>query len=359
MTIRNLLWVLCFALLLFGPYSLLATYSQAEQGGKITFQMLSQKLLPPAKASSRRIVIKRAKEIRIGALINKDDKRILSFTDRADVTLPHDLPALVAKDGSMILQFGDEQDLSHPSVTNLYWLNSEGKEMAGLRGYYRADALVSLSEDGFVAVTGNLVEGPQGKFLSMFDGQGKRLWEIQVGEGREVHAEPVVAPQGNRVALVATDSKSPLRRHRILIIDEQGKEVQTVNTMGIVQKIVAVGSGKALFIQGSERHGLIDLSTGSLSWSKEGNLRLIAPRAAALSPNGDVLFLLLAQWRGRPQAKYRWQLKALDASDGSVLGVFDLPKEKPGTRTDVFDRITEDQIGILYGQEHYFISWSR
>lgn len=88
-------------------------------------------------------------------------------------------------------------------------------------------------------------------------------------------------------------------------------------------------------------------------------MRLIAPQAAAMSPNEDVLFLLVTDWIGKPQAKYRWQLKALSVSNGHELGTIDLPQEMPSTSSDVFGRIDNDKIGILFESEELSISWSR
>jgi hypothetical protein len=350
---------MCVVLFWLGIHCPESVYAQAEERGKISFQVISQEPLPPADVRTRRIVIEGPEEVQVGSLLSEQGQRVLSIQNRADVILPHNLPALVARDGSVILQYGDKQDLSHPVVTDLHWLNAEGKEVASLEGYYSADALVALSDDGFTAVAGSRVKESRGKVLALFNAKGERLWERPVGEGRNVHAEPLVTAKGTRVVVVTTDGKDPLKDHLLLLHDAQGNELNSIDTMGIIHRMVAVDEGKTLFVEAKKHHALIELSGGSLVWSIESRLRLIAPRAATTGPDGRVLFVLVIEWPGKPQSTYQWRLKALDASNGQELGVWDLPKEMPSTKADVFGRITDDRIGILFGPDQLSISWSR
>ena len=359
MYVPKLLRVMSTISLLLYIHSQDNAYAQAEQQRKVTFEVVSQEALPAVDLQAQRIIILRDKKMRLASLSAKEGKRVLSIQDGPQVTLPRNLPALVARHGGMILQYGDERDLSHPVVTNLYWLNAEGKEVGSSEDYYRADALVALSDDGFTVVVGSRIKESRGKVIALFNGNGERLWERHVGEKRNVHSEPVVTNKGERIALVTTDIEKPLKDHRVLILDKQGNELSSISTMVTVQKIAAVGNGKALFVQGKKRHGLIDLSTGGLVWSNEGNVRMIAPRAAAMSPGADVLFLLLGDWQGRPKASYQWRIKAMDAVNGQEIGMWELPKEMPSSWSDVFGRITDDRINIFIGPDQLSISWSR
>lgn len=332
---------------------------QPQPKPKILFTIVSQTPLPTAAEGAKRVVLEDAKGVRLGVLLARQEKRVLIVPDRAEVILPHDLPALVARNGSVVLQYGDTLDLSHPRVTHLYWLDAQGKQTGQLEGYFQTDALVGLSDDGYAAVAGSRVEAPQAKVLSLFSPRGERIWERLLSQDRAIHAEPVVALQGQRVAAITTDAQEPLKDHRILILDEKNDEVRTIGALGTVQRMVVVGQSKALFVQARDRHGLIRLSDGSTVWMQQGNVRLISPFGAALSPNGDILFLLLADWSEKPQPAYPWRLKALDAADGQEIGMVQMPKPMAGTRSDVFGRISADQVSIFTDADQISVSWSR
>lgn len=353
------LWVICVISSWLIINSPLNVYAQEQQQGKITFTVLAKEMLPPVDKHAHRIIIKDKKEILTGSLSVKEGKRTLSVAKRADITLPHNLPALISGDGSVILQYGDPKLLYHPNKTDLHWLSADGKKLASLEDYYHAGTLVALSTNGFTTVVGKRLKNSKTKVVSLFTPNGERLWEYPLGRNRNISSEPVVTVNGERVVVVTTDKKSSIRHHRVLVLDNQGKKLTSIDTLGIVQKKVIVGNGKALFIQGKKRHGLIDLKTGKVIWANSDHLRLVGPRAAAMNPNTDTLFLMTADWHGRPQATYQWRLYALDANNGQVLGTWKLPQEKPGTRTDVFGRITDERITIFFGAEQLSISWSR
>lgn len=357
---KKWLWVAGSFLLWVGVQTFETAVGQSDRQEKVEFRITAQEPLPSTDVRATRILIKRAKDIRIGAILSVDGRRVFALQNAPQVILPYDLPALIARSGNMILQYGDPRGLLNPRVLNLYWLNSEGKEVGKLEEHYGPHSLVGISDDGFTAVVGATLSADlRAQALGLFTPTGERRWERTMREEAVIRAEPAVSERGMRVAAVTTSSRDPLKDHRILILDNQGAEINSVSSMGIIQRMVVVGNGKALFIQAHQRHGLIDFSSGQLMWSKEGNVRLIAPQAAAMSPNEDVLFLLVTDWIGKPQAKYRWQLKALSVSNGHELGTIDLPQEMPSTSSDVFGRIDNDKIGILFESEELSISWSR
>ena len=161
------------------------------------------------------------------------------------------------------------------------------------------------------------------------------------------------------MAAVICNAKNPLKDHRILILDGKNNEVKRINNLSLVQKMVVVGQSKALFIQGRDRHGLINLSDGTVAWTQPGNVRLISPSGASLSPDGSLLFLLLADWDGRSKPAYSWRLQSLEATDGQVLSVMDMPKPMAGTRANLFGKIDADKVEIITDTEQLSISISR
>jgi hypothetical protein len=147
--------------------------------------------------------------------------------------------------------------------------------------------------------------------------------------------------------------------HRIVILDDKNNEVKTIDSLGIVQKIAVVGQSKALFVQGRDRHGLINLHDGNLAWTQPGNVRLISPSGASLSPDGALLFLLLADWSGKSQPAYPWRLKALDAADGQEVGMLAMPKPMVGSRADLFGRLSMDKVEIITDEDRLSVSIGR
>lgn len=333
---------------------------QAQPKDKVTLTLGSSVPLQAVEKGARRIVLEDAKGVRNGALISMKGRRVLSVQGQAEVNLPHDLPALVSRNGGVVVQYGDTRDLSHPSATHLYWLDGQGKETGRLENYFRVDAVIGLSDDGFTAVAGSRIEAPHAEVLALFSPKGQRVWEQALDSGRDITTEPVVALQGQRVATVTCDAKKPTKSHRILILDDKNNEVTPrIDALGLVQKIAVVGSSKALFVQGRDRHGLINLSDGSIAWTKEGNVRLISPFGASISPDGNLLLLLLADWSGKSQPTYPWRLKALDATDGQEVGMVKMPKPMAGTRANLFGRVSADKVEIITDTDQLSVSISR
>lgn len=352
-------WAMLIAVLLPGIASQQQVLAETRAKAKISLAVVSQTALPPLAFGAQRLVIEDAKGLRPGAILAKQGRRMLAIQDQAEVQLPLDLPALVARNGSVILQYGDTQDLSHPKVTHLYWLDSQGKKTGLLEGYFRANAVIGLSDDGFTAVAGSRAEAPHGKVIALFSPTGGPVWERPLNTGRDIVAEPMVALQGQRVAAVTVDAQKPLQDHRILILDEKNNEVNTIASLGIVQKLVVVGQAKALFVQGRDKHALIQLADGAIAWTQSGNARLISPSGASLSPDGTLLFLLLADWTGKAQPAYPWRLQALDVADGLEAGMVAMPKPMAGTRTDLFGEVGADRIDIITDADRISVSISR
>ena len=332
---------------------------QAQSNVNISLSITSQAPLSAVEKGSRRIVLRDAKGVRAGLLIAKQGRRILSLAGQADVSLPYDLPAIVSTDGTVVVQYGDTQDLSHPRVTHFYWLGGQGKERGRLEGYFRADAVIGLSDDGFTAIAGSRTEAPHVEVLSLFDPSGQRVWERPLEPGRDITTEPKVALRGERVVAVTRDAEKSLKDRWLMIFDKNNKEVKRIGTLGRIQKMVIVDRSESLFIQGRERYGLIQLSNGNIAWTRPGNIRLISPSGATMSADGTLLFLLLADWTGRPQNVYPWRLRAVDASNGQERGMVAMPKPMAGTRADLFGRIGMDEVEIITDADRFTISIGR
>ena len=352
-------WTMLVAVALTLPGGPHLAWSEAQHKNKISLNVTSQMPLPAVELGHRKIVLRDSKGARTGLLIAKKGQRVLSFPGQADVQLPYDLPSIISPDGHVVLQYGDTQDLSHPRVTHLYWLDGQGREHGRLEGYFRAAALIGLSDDGFTVVAGSRNEKPHAHVLSLFNPSGQRVWERPLESERVILTEPKVAFRGERVAAITCNAENPLKDHRILILDKKNTEVKAIDTLGLIQKIVILGQSKALFVQGRDRHGLIDLTDGNIVWTRPGNVRLISPSGAALNPDGTLLFLLLADWSGRSKAAYPWRLKALDATDGRVLGMVAMPKPMAGTRSDLFGSIGMNQVEIITDTDQFTVSIGR
>jgi hypothetical protein len=336
------------------------TSAQQQPKAKITLKLVSQTPQQPVVENGvQRFVLEDAKGVRTGRLISKQGRRVLALQGQAEIELPHDLPAVVSRNGSVVIQYGDTQDLSHPRITHFYWLDAEGKETGRLEGYFRADAVFGVSDDGFTAVAGSRVEAPHPEVLALFSPNGQQVWLRTLESGLDIVTEPMVALQGERVAVVTCNAETPLKDHRILILDGKNKEIKRIDSLGLVQRMVIVGQSKAIFVQGRDRYGLIDLSGGTIVWTQPGNVRLISPSGASLSPDGTLLFLLLADWSGKSKAAYPWRLKVLDATDGQDLGMVAMPKPMAGTRADLFGRVGMDQVEIITDEDQLTVSIGR
>jgi hypothetical protein len=332
---------------------------QVAEGTGIGFELLAEEALPAADPQAQRFVLVQDKNVRVASLSAKEGQRTLSIQEGPQMILPRDLPALVARDGGTILQYGDERDLSHPRVTSLHWLNSQGEEVGALQDYFTADAVLALADDGYTAVVGARADERQGKVVSLFDAGGQRLWERALEQGRDTHAEPLVTRSGDRVAIITTNAGQPLEGHRLLVLGPEGREVASIRNLGLLHRLVAVNQGRLLFVEAQDQQVLVDLATGEIKWRRPSRLRLVSPTAAASAPDGSVLFLLVVDWPGRPQPAYQWQLRALDADSGEELGAWELPKAMPSTRAEVFGSITEDRLTVLRGPDRLSISWKR
>lgn len=329
-------------------------HAQAQQ--QVAVKLLTTEELTPVPKSATPLSIRDGDRTVYGQMVVAEGKTRITIPDRPDVELPYVLETLVSRDGRTILQYGDELDQSHPSRTNLYWSNNTGKAVAQVVDYYTEDALVSMSDDGFVAVSGVLFEDRTTTVTSLYTPAGEKLWERPLDTGqRPAHLR--VTNAGNHIALVTTDSERWLTDHRLHIIDKQATPVSSIRDFRIVQKIVTVDAGAHLFVQGYDDYSLVEISSGSVSWTRAGKIRMASPHGAQMDATGRQLFLTLADYRGKIQPLYRWRLVELNATDGSERVSVWLPGEYPGTRYRVFEEISPDRVQLRTPSARLVYSW--
>ena len=346
------------------------TVAQAQEtaGRKVSFSLITQEAVTevsPQDRRVRRIVIERgakaeegAQATEVGALRMEAERPVIARPDRPQVALPYRLDTLVSRDGNTILQYGDEVNRIHQIRTDLHWLNAQGQEIGSLVNHYGGNALVDLSEDGFTAVAGKLLQRPEETVVGLYSPRGERIWETSLPRDRRA-AEVRAGPRGERVALLTTDAGKWLTEHRIEIRGTGGQVTATIPGLGVLQKSVVLDGGDHLFVQGYDAYHLVRLSTGERIWTRAGTVRMVSPRGAAIGPSRDVLFLLLADWEGKSRETYRWRLVGVDAASGQTLGEAALPEDHPSTWDEVFEQVSANRIQVLTERKRLTYSWDR
>ena len=188
-----------------------------------------------------------------------------------------------------------------------------------------------MSSDGYTAVAGKLFGKPMESRLGLYSPQGTRIWEVPLGT-RERIDQILVAPGGGWTASLVTDTERWLQDHRIQLRQKQGELSATITGEGIIQRFVLLENAQTLFIQGYDHYGMADLQSGKLIWQHEGKIRMASVSGAALSPDKQTLFLMLADVKEKHQPEYNWMLQARDAKTGEELMVEKLPRQYPSTR---------------------------
>ena len=332
---------------------------QLEQPiSEVVLNLESKEPAMAPEGAFQRVLIEREERILRGHIIREANNLFLDIADQPRLQLPQLLEVMVSQDGKTILQFGDEIRLTHPLRTDLFWVDQGGKTIEQVRDYFTGNAVIAMSEDGFTAIAGELYSKPDTMVLTLFSAMGEKLWEVQLEQDQRI-GNLLVVPEGKYVVSLVTDRNDWLRNHQLQIRHDNGKRSMTISGNGILQKIVLVGDGNILFVQGLKGFGMIDLAMGDLMWWRDGEIRMISPYAAALSPNEAILFLLLADFQGKAEATYRWEFLVLEAASGSELLQEYLPEEYPSTWDQVFEQVTSDKIKILAGEQRLIYSWAQ
>lgn len=325
---------------------------------KITFKLLSEETIVEPKETIQRILIKRDKKLLTGHLLRVEKKVLLSLPDQPQLELPRKMDTIVSQDGRTVIQFGDELDLSHPTRTNLFWLNMKGEIVNQVVNYYAERSQISISDDGYTAIAGPLYRGRENIVVSLYSPSGKKIWEQTLGQDQRA-AKVNVTSKGKNTLLVTTNKRNWLKNHQIQIFNSKGQLQSSIIDFNVIQKITIVDKGEHLFVQGYDNYGLVEISNGATLWIQHDKIRMISPYAAKISPQGDLLFLLLADYQGKPKATYRWKLVSIGITDGKEHASTWLPNEYPGTWNRVFEQITSDMIKILAGKKRITYSWTK
>jgi outer membrane protein assembly factor BamB len=276
----------------------------------------------------------------------------------APVKLPYKLSALVSANGRTILQYGDKKYHQHPDRIDLYFFDENGKEIKSIVDHFGPFANVVMAGDGHVAVAGTLFKDEELTGIGLYSPTGETRFQTQLADDRRANIA-VPTSQGQRVAIFTTDKKDALAKHRLEILDGEGKQVAEHSDLGILQKAVAVADGSLFFIQAKGRFGLLNASDGTFLWKRNESLHLISPFGAVTDPEGKTLFLATAGWDGIPRARYRWRIEVRDVATGNKLAQFILPDAYPSSSERVFLNVTSAQIEVLAGDERIVLDWRR
>lgn len=334
----------------------ICVYAQAQP--QVTVKLLSEEKLTLPEQAVKPLLIRKDQQIVRGYILLSAGKMKLSLPDRPALEFPYSLETLVSLDGKTILQFGDELDKSHPQRTNLYWVDNSGNIVSQVVNYYAERARISLSDNGFTAVAGPLYQERDTVVLSLYAPTGEKLWEFALNKNQRA-ANVKVTPKGEYTILVTTDNKEWLKNHQLHIVNDKGELQASLTNFDVIQKITLVDNDEHLFVQGYDTYGLVKIPNGSIVWLQREKIRMVSPFAAQISPQGDLLFIILADFQGKPQATYRWQLVSLNVSDGKEVHSAWLPKEYPSTWHHVFEQISSNRLQILAGQERIIYSWQK
>jgi hypothetical protein len=332
---------------------LIGTMSALSQDVRIESKKTSQLSLP--ENAIQRLVIQSADKTQIGNILRNKDTLLVSLPGRKIVKLPYRLQPVVSFDGSTIIQYGDKMLMDLPKHLDVYWIDNDGKEKAGLVNRYSGDARLDVSSDGYTAVGGILLDKPREATISLFSPDGNKIWETGVAKNRRV-AQLFAAKLGRIVAAVTTDAEKKLEKFQLDIYGKSGSIQSVVKDLGIIQKVVLLGDDTKLFFQGREFHGMIDVASGRVIWKNQGKVTLVSPYGASLSPDGKKLFLMVVQPEGKRTGVYQWKFMVLDPSNGKEIGSQLLPDTYPATWERIFESVGDDTVSVLAGDSRITIT---
>jgi hypothetical protein len=352
--LKNMRWPILLATIV----TLISYAAAFPQSKKATVRLVSTDSLKMPEGAMRRILIQSEGKILPAYLFWQKGKPILSVAGKPQVELPYRLDLLVSRDAKTILQYGDEMKLDRPLRKDLFWISQEGQVVAELVDYFAGDARLTMSSDGFTAVSGSLITDPKNMKLALFSQSGTKLWERSLDSDARIE-QMLVFPEGEYTAAIVTDRDKYLTNHRIEIWNSTGERQSSINAMGIVQTLVFLDGSDKAFVQGYSNYGLLEIPSGRLLWKIPGKIRMVSPYGAVLSPDGTVLFLLQAEIEGRRKGVYSWRLLILDSLSGEQLAADLLPDKYPSTWDRVFEKVTDSDVVILAGEQRIVYSWSK
>jgi len=333
-------------------------YERAKTAELVTVKLVSEEISLMPQGAVQRVLVRDDKKAASGSLVRTADKLILSLPDKPQLELPRLMETMVSLDGKTILQFGDEIMLTHPVLTDLFWVDRNGKVIRQLVNYYGGNAGIAMSNDGYTAIAGKLLDDPETMMMALYSPLGEEVWNFPLQKDQRI-AQMIVASGGQHVAAIVTDSDKWLENHRIEIMDRNGRRSGTISGMGILQKIVLLGDGEKAFVQGYDTYGVVDIPSGELIWQRKEKIRMVSPYGATLDPDGKILFLMLADLRDRAEETYGWKSLALDSVTGGEMMVEYLPRKYPTTWDRIYEQVSASEIRILAGQQKITYSWEK
>ena len=279
------------------------------------------------------------------------------------VQVPLPLLVMLSDDGRTLLQYGDALMRMHPLRTDLFWIGEDGKVLVSVQNRYEGDALLDMSSDGFTAVAAppffpareavNAGKPEPAHIVELYSPEGKRILSEKLAQGLIVHHLHALSA-GEGVVLVVAPKETPLEQNELQFLREKEPLRRVATEFGTLQKIVLLGKGDFVFIQGSNAHGIVELVTGKTRWRQVGKIRLVSPEGAAVGPDGKRLYLMTGD-RASPDALYHWTLSILDLENGKLLGQAKIDGSYRGTAEKVFESIKSDRVIFRAGDERIVV----
>ena len=329
-----------FIIFLGSPTALIA---QVVKDTQITFELLSQESLtsspptlfqPPPSSS-----LPSAPHIERGAAPPVQPPP-------ASVMLPYQLPHLQSEDGSTILQYGDRTSAISPNQTDFFWFDAQGKPNGQLIGIFDPHTLFAMSPDGYVAIVGK--KSPTAVTVSweLYSPKGQVLWGATLPPDIVIPADPQIATGGRWASIIVRRHSDRSASYSLFIHEGLPSGPHAIPWNGVPQKMVFLDGTDRLFIQGKTNFGLIDLPNQKLLWERSEALRLLSPNGLKLDPDGQRLFAIVADWKGRIQKDYAARLTALKLSNGTLVGETSLPRRYRASSAIRLQQRQPDQLQI-------------
>ncbi len=283
------------------------------------------------------------------------DSLILLLPDKEPVIFPYRLQQLVSYDGSTIIQYGDKRMIDLPTHLDVHWIDQDGKEINSLINYFKGDARLIMSTDGYVAVGGSVFDTELRVAVGCYTPDGNSIWETDVPQNRRIN-KLYAASLGKSVIAITSHFEKWLEDHQFNIYNEIGVLQSIVRNLGILQHVVLLGDESKFFFQGRDYYGMIEIATGTVLWKKAGKVTMISPEAAALSPDGRYLYLVDAQIKGLRTGNYGWKLMLLDPYSGDEVSSFVLPEKYPANRNRIFKSVSNNGVILWAGESNITIT---
>lgn len=316
----------------------------------------------PADSSLLRAVRPAAlpRDLELSTAARANFRPMVQMADGRDIKVPLALEFRVSDDRKTLLQLGDPLFRMHPQRLDLFWIGDDGEIAQQVTNEFDGRSQASLSADGFLAVAGGafLSEIPQDeakpKRVRLYNSRGKILAETGVEAELDItQLAPML--EGLGVIYATAPSDRPLQDNRLYVLQKEQAQEIDASALGILQKVLVLNSELAL-VQGSQAFALVDLIGGEIRWQQPVRIRLIGPKAAALSEDGQKVLIMTGE-RVSSAAIYRWTMSVLEIETGRTLGQSKIDGEAAATTEQVFAEVFADGALVRFGEEARRISF--